>query len=252
MTRQARRERRQAEFAARRESRRSGRTRSGQRSPIVPISLGALGLGVVAVIIFALAQPPGGPVGEDVRTPLVPAPYELADGRALGVADAPVIVEVWSDFQCPACGRFAIEIKPSVIDDYVRDGRVRFVYRDFAFLGNESVDASIAARCGEQQGRFWQVHDFLFANQAGENRGAFAPARLEQIAQAAGLDLDAYRTCRADAAARTAVSADTAQGRAAGVNATPTLAVNGQLMQIVSYAELRSAIDAALGAAGNR
>lgn len=248
MSGETRRDRRQAELAARRDKRRAARNRPAQRSPLVAITLGALALGVIAVVVYVLAQPPAGPITDDVRTPLVPAPYELADGRALGAADAPVTVEVWSDFQCPACRRFAEEIEPSLVDEYVRDGQVRLVYRDLAFLGPESIDAAIAGRCAEQQGRFWQMHDFMFANQSGENRGAFAPVRLEQIAQSAGLDLDTYRTCRADQSVRGAVTAETAQGGAAGVNATPTISVDGRLLQIGSYADLRNAVEAALGA----
>ena len=248
MTGEKRRDRRQAELAARRDKRRAARNRPERRSPLVPITLGALAIGAVAVLVFMLSQPPAGPINEDVRTPLVPTPYELADGRAIGAADAPVTVEVWSDFQCPACGRFAEEMKPSLIDDFVRDGQVRLIYRDFAFLGNESIDAAVAGRCAEQEGRFWQMHDFLFANQSGENRGAFSPARLEQIAQSAGLNLDTYRTCRADPATRAAVAAETGEGQTAGVNATPTISIDGQLMTIRSYAELSGAIEAALGA----
>jgi protein-disulfide isomerase len=143
-----------------------------------------------------------------------------------------VTVEVWSDFQCPACGFWAIQVEPDLVDEYVADGSVHFVYRDLAFLdggdpNGESQQSAAAARCAGDQGSFWPYHDYLYENQDGENEGAFSRERLDQIAEAVGLDMDAFGSCMSDSAALEAVRAETAQGQQAGLSSTPTLTING-------------------------
>jgi protein-disulfide isomerase len=244
-----RQERRRAELEQRRAQRRT--RQSGQpRSLLVPLSIAGVAIGVVAVIVFIMFFAP--PAGADLREPTVSTPVGLADGQALGAADAPVTLEVYSDFQCPACGVLARSLEPLLISEYVTPGDVRLVYRDFAFLGQESIDAAVGARCAARENRFWQYHDYLFANQSGENRGAFSAGQLSAIAATIGLDMEAYGACVADPAERQAVlDARTAAG-SVPINSTPTLViVDGQtFVGVPDYSELRAALDAALAAAG--
>jgi len=210
------------------------------QSPMVLLSLGAVAVGLV-VILFAsgVLAGRGGGSTTDLLVPLRPTPPELIDpanARAVGAADAPVTIDVWSDFQCPACGFFATSVEPGLIEEYVRPGTVRLVYRDSAFIDGgrpdgESQQAAAAARCAGEQGKFWQYHDYLFENQKGENKGAFRRERLDQIAQAVGLDMSAYQSCMGGDAPEKAVQAETAVGKAAGVRSTPTLAINGVLQR---------------------
>jgi protein-disulfide isomerase len=131
-------------------------------------------------------------------------------------------------------------------------GKVRLVYHDLSFLGSESVDAAIAARVAAQSNRFWAYHDYLFANQRGEQQGAFSQARLEAIATAIGLDLEQFRAGQRDPQIRSAVAQQQSLGAASGVNQTPTLIVGSQVFTGVprSYADLAQAIDQALESAG--
>src|SRR3989304_1703333 len=69
-----------------------------------------------------------------------PTPVELADGRALGRSDAPATLDVWEDYQCPGCAVYSTAMEPRLIREYVAPGRLRIVFRDFAFLGQESLD----------------------------------------------------------------------------------------------------------------
>ncbi|MGZ4158725.1 MAG: DsbA family protein, partial [Bacteroidia bacterium] len=85
---------------------------------------------------------------------------------------------MWEDFQCPACGNFTRQIEPTIVDRYVVPGSVRLTFHDDAFIGQESLDAASAARCAGDQGKFWPYHDWLFANQNGENEGQFSRDRL--------------------------------------------------------------------------
>jgi len=230
-----RQDRRRLELEQRREQRRSAREKpaaSPLRSPMVLFTAGALIVGAVIVGIMLLGRPVPPSVAD-----LLPPGHEIpagavANGRTLGAADAKVTVEIWSDFQCPACMNFATELEPLTISGYVATGKVKLVYRDAAFQGqryeyDESTEAAAAARCAADQGLFWQMHNWLFANWNGENEGAFAADRLRAIATAAGLNLTTYDSCMASGDQQTAVGNETASGLAAGINQTPTLIING-------------------------
>jgi protein-disulfide isomerase len=150
-----------------------------------------------------------------------------ASGRSVGDPAAPVTIEIWADFQCPYCGLQARGVEPTIERTYAATGRALVTYRDFAFLGDESLDAAVAARCADQQGAFWYMHDLLFASQQGENQGAFAAERLQGLAAFAGLDAAAFTSCVADPAIGQAVTDETAAGRALGIESTPTLRIIG-------------------------
>ena len=114
-------------------------------------------------------------------------------------------------------------------DQYVSKGKVRWVYRDFAFLGQESTWASEAARCAADQGKFWQMHDYLYTHQNGENEGAFSKDNLKKFAKALGLDQGSFDSCLDTGKYTSAVQAETVAGGKAGVNGTPANFINGKL-----------------------
>ena len=231
------------------------------QSPMAVITAGALVVGLVVVILASGVLSPKPITVGSLLKPLRPTPANLVDPanpRALGQPNAPVKVEVWSDFQCPACDAFATTIEPDLIDQYVATGKASVVYRDFAFIDNgaadgESQQSAAAARCAGD--KFWAFHDYLYENQnkTGENRGTFSPAFLASVADAVGADRTAYDACMANGAADmvAAVKAETAQGQAAGVNQTPTIALNGTLQQggALPMSTLGPAIDALIAAA---
>lgn len=165
------------------------------------------------------------------------------DGRTVGPADAPVTIEEWADYQCPACGTFARKTQRELLETYVAAGRVRFVYRNFAFLGNESRWAAEAAECAADEGRFWEFHDLLFASQAGENKGAFAKGKLKAMGESLGLG-SAFTACVDSGRYEDAVRDETREGQALGVRATPTLIINGRAIRgALSMDQLRAVID---------
>jgi protein-disulfide isomerase len=138
----------------------------------------------------------------------------------------------------------------------VATGKARVFYRDFAFIDGgaadgESQQAAAAARCAGD--KFWPFHDYLFENQKGENKGTFSAAFLASVADAVGADRTAYDACMANGAADmvAAVKAETAEGNAAGVIRSPTIALNGELMQgatVPTMTTLGPAIDALIAA----
>lgn len=252
-----RRERR-AEARAERSAQRTTRSVSKAptwRSPMVLFTGAALLVGL-AIVAFALLGQPKAPT-DDIVAPAITVPANLADGRTLGEANAPVTVEIWSDFQCPGCRQLATRVEPPLIAQFVVPGTARFVYHDAAFQGqrvnsawDESVQPAAAARCATDQGKFWTMHDWLFANWTGENEGGFRAERLRAIAEGAGLDMAAYDACMAVGDKQSAVQAETEQGLSIGVNQTPTLIINGtRYGGQMSVAAIGAAITQAAGGA---
>jgi protein-disulfide isomerase len=167
-------------------------------------------------------------------------------GRVRGLADAPISVEEYADFQCPACGQFARTTATQLVATYVATGKVKIVFHHFAFLGMESNWAAEAAECAGEQGRFWELHDRLYASQAGENRGAFAKANLKRMGQELGLGAS-FAACVDSGRYASTVTDATRSATDRGIRATPTIVIDGQVIEgAVSFEHLRTLIDAAL------
>jgi protein-disulfide isomerase len=145
---------------------------------------------------------------------------------ALGSADAPVVMVEYGDFQCPYCGRFAREVEPKLVEKYVEDGTLRMEWRDFPYLGQESVDAALAARAAQEQGRFWEYHGLLYENQS----AGFSRDRLIELAREAGLDAAKFESDLASNRYEAAVARDFQEGQRIGVSGTPTFIINGEVL----------------------
>ena len=187
--------------------------------------LGAAGLALATGAIGAPASPSPAPRAAPSPGPPAPPP-----GPPLGRPDAPVTVEIWADYQCPFCRLEDLLFGGAMDREYVTPGIARVVYRDFAFLGQESTDAAIAARCAGAQDPAAQLrfHDALYTFQQGENQGRFARANLVQIAEIAGVRSPAaFTACLDDPAVAKAVADETTAGRNVGVTSTPTLRLRG-------------------------
>ncbi|MCI0550170.1 MAG: thioredoxin domain-containing protein [Anaerolineae bacterium] len=193
---------------------------------------------VAAFLVFAVVWPQIRPIAEVVS--VEPNPRPNAERNTAGVADAPIKIEEFADFQCPFCERFFEQTEPLLIEHYVATGKVQFVYRS---MGNfvsrnlggartESQDAAAAAYCAGDQGKFWEMHDALFANVLGEDVGSFTDRRLAAIAEKVGLDMTEFNECYNSGKYADQVQQDFEDGQAAGVNGTPgfvvTYTVNGE------------------------
>ena len=185
-----------------------------------------------------------------IATPPILSPTDQVDGFSMGDPEAPVVVEIWEDFQCPYCQRFTFEVKPQIVEQYLETGDVRLVFRNLAFLGNESHWAALAAALAADQNRFWQMHDYLFSNFQGAESGGYHIDRLLEMGENAGLDMEVFREGLAIDAARERFAALDAEARedavALGINATPTVVVNGVPLQAPDFATVAAAIDVAL------
>jgi protein-disulfide isomerase len=130
---------------------------------------------------------------------------------------------------------------------YVKTGQVRVVFKNRAVLGPESVWAAEAALCAADQGKFWQYHDKLFENWAGENQGAFSKANLKRFASDLGLDAGAFGSCLDGDKTLTQVKNETQESQARGVHGTPSFFINDELVEgALRFEEFRRVIDSLL------
>jgi protein-disulfide isomerase len=161
-------------------------------------------------------------------------------GRVCGQDSAPVRIVELSDYQCPFCKRFVDGTEPDVEREYVQRGLVQLEFQHFAITGgnappdsNEATLAAEAAECANDQERFWEYHYKLYAEQSGENRGAFLPERLKQFATDLGLDRGEFDACL-DSHKHIGLVEDLRdQAAAAGARGTPSFLINGEL--VVGY-----------------
>lgn len=154
--------------------------------------------------------------------------HALVTGTSLGDPKAPITVEEYADFQCPVCGQFARQALPQIESKYINSGKVRLVFHHFQFIGEESIKAGEAAECAGEQGKFWEYYDTLFANQGGENVGAYSNPNLINFASQLKLDTAAFTTCLNSDKYRAQIQRDTNEGQARGVTGTPTLFINNK------------------------
>lgn len=228
--------------------------RQRQRRLYTILAIAGAALVIAALLIIPQILENNRPVGDIIE--ITPRSYPQADGTALGDQNAPVLVEVWEDFQCPACKTFSEQVETQVIDNYVANGSVRYVYRHYPFLddrsaGSESDQAANASMCAAEQGQFWEYHEMLFANWNGENQGAFADNRLLAFAESLGLDMGQFQSCFDENRFEDQIQEDFIAGQQAGVQGTPSVFVNGQQVApgfVPSYQQMSEAIEAALAA----
>lgn len=177
----------------------------------------------------------------------VKADVSIGHFPVLGKKDAKVIVIEFADFQCPFCERFFKDAEKGLIKDYVKTGKVKFVFRNYAFLGKESTWAAEASECANEQEKFWEYHDYLYNHQGPENSGAFAKDKLEGFAEQLGLNTNQFNSCLETDKYAKAVADDLAEGQKAGVSGTPATFINGQLVVGAQpYSAFKTIIDQAL------
>lgn len=185
---------------------------------------------VIAVAVFYSVNSPSRPnTGNDKTAAVAALPALTSSDFVLGEQNAPVTVVEYGDFQCPFCGKFFKDTEPVLRENYIKTGKIKFIYRDFAFLGQESLWAANAARCAGEQGKFWEYHDYLYNNQSGENQGAFSKNNLKGFATALGLEKDKFNTCLDSDKYLEEIKKQTKAGGEAGVSGTPAVFISGKI-----------------------
>ncbi len=165
-----------------------------------------------------------------------------------GNQTAKVEIVEFGDLRCPFCQRFYNDTEPQIIKDYIDTGKAKFAFRHYAFLGPASITAANAAECANDQGKFWEMHDYLYKNQPNESdTSLYTTEKLAGIAGTLGIDTNQFKGCLDSKKFDKNVSDDLAAGQKAGVNGTPTVFINGiPIVGAQPYNVFQSAIDAAL------
>lgn len=228
----------------------------GGLSPLMGWSLAFV---VIAIAIVAAAVYISQSKDTGTGTPTAPSvvtPANIASsGRTLGSPSAPVTVDLYGDFRCTGCQAFTVGgTEQSLVTDYIATGRAKLVWHDRLVIDDNrrevaSRDAANAAFCAADQGKFWTMHDWLYANQSPiEAAEAFSAARLSEIGKAAGLDMTLFQPCLDQGTHDAEISAANS-AELKTIDSTPTVYLNGKAVngpgQGVSYAQIKAAIDAA-------
>lgn len=175
----------------------------------------------------------------------------LGNFPVLGNKDAKVTIVEFADFRCPFCEQFFTNTESQIIKNYVDTGKVKFAFRNYAFLGPASIVAADAAECANDQGKFWAYHDYLYKNQPPEtDTSMYNTDTLTQAAVSLGMNGTQFSNCLSNKTDEAKANQDLADGQKAGVSGTPTFIVNGiPLVGAQPYSAFQTAIDQALASA---
>jgi len=223
---------------------------------------------IVVVVAIAVSSGGGGdsaasrPAAAQKSSGAIPGQKESAEmlagipqkGIYLGNPNAPVRLVEFADLQCPICREYTLQSLPTLIQKYVRTGKVQMEFRNLAFIGPDSVKAAQAASAAARQNKLWRFADILYYNQGEENSGYVTPSFLNSINGAAGVATGPANAFAATPAARAPLAVADKLGNQLGVSGTPTIFVGrrgGQLTRVnvapTDTAGYESAINAALG-----
>jgi protein-disulfide isomerase len=224
--------------------------RKGDKSNI-GIWIVGVSAAIVLVVVLAVALS-SRPATISVEAPDLPA--EWLTGTTMGSPDAPVTIQAWEDFMCPACRQWTTNVEPQLIEDYVKTGQVRIEFHQFP-LSIHAPGAEMAAQaslCANDQGSFWPYHNRLFPAQD-QGQAGYTIDALVRYADELGLDSRALMDCMSSQKYRDQVTASVNEAIALGLNATPSILVNGVRMEnpFDYEGEMKSLIDYAMSESGN-
>jgi len=189
------------------------------------------------------AAPPPAPTAAAAPAPGKAVEIALRpDDPVKGNPRAPVTVVVFSDFQCPFCSRVEPTLK-QVEQAYGAKVRIAWKHKPLPFHPN-AVPAALAAEAAREQGKFWQMHDKMFAAQQ-----ELSPASYERWARELGLDLNRFKAAQSSEKLKARIQEDDQLATRLGIDGTPTMAVNGELVVgAVPFENLKAVIDRKLAA----
>jgi len=180
----------------------------------------------------------------------------VGDSPVLGMSDAPVTMIEFSDFQCPFCSQYFSQTLPSIEKNYVDSGKVKLVFKNMPLenIHPNARAAALAAECANEQGKFWDYHNKLFANQKSwANLGSInATSTFKQYASQIGLDTTNFNSCVDSGKYADKVNKDSQDGASYGATGTPTFFIGNdkkgytKLVGAQPYSTFQQAIDSEL------
>lgn len=203
---------------------------------------GALLFVILLVIVINIVNSNRGTVSDGkITQPDLPAAWIV--GNAMGSPDAKVVIDAYEDFLCPHCRDWTKDIKPQLLANYIKPGKVRFVYHTFPLSGFApgSNMAAMASQCAKDQNAFWPYHDRLFDAQQGGQQ-AYTIEKLTSYATELGLNQRDFTSCMSSLKYQSDVQAMLQEGVDKGVQGTPAIFVNGKSINS-DYASIQTEID---------
>lgn len=230
---------------------RATKTRRKTDNNNIGIWIVGISAAIVLVVVLAVALS-NRPASIAATAPDLPAEWLV--GTTMGSPDAPVTIQAWEDFMCPACRQWTSTVKPQLIEEYIKTGQVRLEFHQFP-LNIHAPGAEMAAMaslCANDQNAFWPYHSRLFPAQD-QGQPGFTIDALVRYADELGLDSQALMECMSSQKYREQVTASGNEAISLGLNATPSILVNGvRLNNPFDYeGEFKTAIENALGEAGS-
>lgn len=199
------------------------------------VGVGALVLVLAGVLLFLALRggDDGGAQAQRITDSLAAFPADMADGNAVGDPGAPITLIAYEDFRCPFCLGYTADEEPGIFEEYVKTGKVRYEFRNFAILGTESVNAGRAVQCALKQDKFWEMHHTLYIEAAKRGGSSDAPAgtfsadALKGYASDIGLDRAAFDACYDNNETLEEVNTQIGEARSYGFTGTPSFLLNG-------------------------
>lgn len=175
--------------------------------------------------------------------------YETPEGSS----SANINLIEFGDYQCPYCSDFFTKTEPQIQQNYINNGKVKFYFLDFAFLGPDSTTLSEGAWCANDQGLFWQYHNYIYSNQGQESSGWGTPAKVKaMVGNITGLDVQKFSSCLNSGTYASRVQQNTALGQQNGIQGTPGFLVGNDKIGYTliggdyPYSSFQQTLDAAL------
>lgn len=183
---------------------------------------------VLGITMFTLLRTGGGAPAAAAGPPPTVADDGFR-GYSLGQGSAPVEITEYLDFECPVCATFATVQMPTIKAQLINTGRVRWKFRDYPLpIHKYSRFAAHAAQCAGVQGRYFEMQDQMFAHHQWAQTGKDPSNLFRSLAQAAGVDLNAYDVCMQAGRYAQRIEYSRQEGDSLHVDGTPTFFVNGK------------------------
>ena len=176
------------------------------------------------------------------KQPTSPVKISADNDPIIGNPNAPITIIEFSDFQCPFCARFHIQTLPAIMNEYINDGKVKLVFRDFPIqsIHPNAVPASIAAECANEQGKFKEMHDILFEkqNEWSKKNTDNVIILFNQYALKLGLEEGKFNSCLKNGKYIEEIQKDLDDGRTYGITGTPGFFIGNDE---IGFVELKGA-----------
>jgi len=189
--------------------------------------------------------------------PILPVKISADNDPIIGNPDAPITIIEFSDFQCPFCARFYTQTLPLIHEEYIEQGKVKLVFRDFPIqsIHPNALPASVAAECANEQGKFKEMHDTLFENQNEWSRQETANALslFSQYAKEMQLEQEVFDSCLINGKYIEEIRKDLEDGQNYGISGTPGFFVGNDQIGYVKmegaqpFESFKKVIDSQLG-----